>query len=304
MSAPPLATEALLSRLDLAIARRLEGLLQGDHKSPFRGQGLDLADLREYQFHDDVRRIDWNVTARTQIPHVREYIEDREVTCWFVLDMSPSIDFESISVSKRAVLTEFTALMCRFLARRGNRAGALLFSGGVDTVIPARGGRRQIHVILDALNRHRSGKRPSPTDLAHALNDAARMIRRRALVFIVSDFISPEGWQRPLGRLAARHDVVAVRLSDPLEMRLPNLGLLTFQDAETGEQVFVDTHDPNFRRRFADAADAREETLREAFGAAGVDALEISTADDVADAVLRFADMRKHRAKLSQGAAS
>ena len=303
MSAPPQATEALLSRLDLAIARRLEGLLQGDHKSPFRGQGLDLADLREYQFHDDVRRIDWNVTARTQVPHVREYIEDREVTCWFVLDMSPSIDFESVSVSKRAVLTDFTALMCRFLARRGNRAGALLFSGGVDTVIPARGGRHQIHAILDALNRHRA-KRAQPTDLAHALRDAGRMIRRRALVFIVSDFISPAGWEKPLGQLAARHDVVAVRLSDPFEARLPNLGLLTFQDSETGEQLFVDTHDPNFRQRFADIAAAREEELREIFGNAGVDALEISTEDDVADAVLRFADMRKHRAKLSQGAAS
>ena len=302
MSAPQ-ASEALLARLDLLIARRLEGLLQGDHKSPFRGQGLDLADLREYQFHDDVRRIDWNVTARTQIPHVREYIEDREVTCWFLLDMSPSIDFESVSVSKRAVLTEFTALMCRFLARRGNRAGALLFSGGVDSQIPARGGRRQTHAILDAMNRYRA-TRPEPTDLARALNDAARMIRRRALVFVVSDFISPAGWERPLGQLAARHDVVAVRLTDPFEMHMPNLGLITFQDSETGEQLFVDTHDPGFRRRFADAAQARETALQEIFAQAGVDAVELSTEDDVADAVLRFADMRKHRAKLNAGAAS
>ena len=302
MSAPQ-ASEALLARLDLLIARRLEGLLQGDHKSPFRGQGLDLADLREYQFHDDVRRIDWNVTARTQIPHVREYIEDREVTCWFLLDMSPSIDFESVSVSKRAVLTEFTALMCRFLARRGNRTGALLFSGGVDSQIPARGGRRQTHAILDAMNRYRA-TRPEPTDLARALNDAARMIRRRALVFVVSDFISPAGWERPLGQLAARHDVVAVRLTDPFEMHMPNLGLITFQDSETGEQLFVDTHDPGFRRRFADAAQARETALQEIFAQAGVDAVELSTEDDVADAVLRFADMRKHRAKLNAGAAS
>jgi uncharacterized protein (DUF58 family) len=301
MSAPQ-ASEALLARLDLSIARRLEGLLQGDHKSPFRGQGLDLADLREYQFQDDVRRIDWNVTARTQIPHVREYIEDREVTAWFLLDMSPSIDFESVSVSKRAVLTEFTALMCRFLARRGNRAGALLFSGGVDAQIPARGGRSQTHAILDAMNRYRAN-RPAPTDLARALTDAARMVRRRAIIFVVSDFISPEGWERPLGRLAARHDVVAVRLTDPLEVRMPNLGLITFQDSETGEQLFVDTHDPGFRRRFAEAAAAREETLRDVFAQAGVDALELSTEDDVADAVLRFADMRKHRAKLNAGAA-
>ena len=302
MSAPQ-ASEALLSRLDLMIARRLEGLLQGDHKSPFRGAGLDLADLREYQFHDDVRRIDWNVTARTQIPHVREYIEDREVTAWFLLDMSPSVDFESVSVSKRAVLTDFTALMCRFLARRGNRAGALLFSGGVDRQIPARGGRRQTHVILDALNRYRATK-PAVTDLARALSDTAQMIRRRALIFVVSDFISPEGWEKPLGQLSARHDVVAVRLTDPFEVRMPNLGLITFQDSETGEQLFVDTHDPGFRRRFAAAAQAREEALRAAFTQAGVDALELSTEDDVADAVLRFADMRKHRAKLNVGAAS
>ena len=301
MSAPQ-ASEALLARLDLSIARRLEGLLQGDHKSPFRGQGLDLADLREYQFHDDVRRIDWNVTARTQIPHVREYIEDREVTAWFLLDMSPSIDFESVSVSKRAVLTEFTALMCRFLARRGNRAGALLFSGGVDAQVPARGGRRQTHAILDALDRYRAN-RPAPTDLARAITDAARMVRRRALIFVVSDFISPQGWERPLGQLAARHDVVAVRLTDPLEVQMLNLGLITFQDSETGEQLFVDTHDPGFRRRFAAAAEAREQTLREVFARSGVDALELSTEDDVADAVLRFADMRKHRAKLNAGAA-
>ena len=301
MSAPR-ASEALLARLDLRIARRLEGLLQGDHKSPFRGAGLDLADLREYQFHDDVRRIDWNVTARTQIPHVREYIEDREVTAWFLLDMSPSVDFESVSVSKRAVLTDFTAMMCRFLARRGNRAGALLFSGGVDRQIPARGGRRQTHVILDAMNRYRA-KRPAPTDLARVLFETAQMLGRRALVFVVSDFISPEGWEKPLGQLAARHDVVAVRLTDPFEVRMPNLGLITFQDSETGEQLFVDTHDPGFRRRFTAAAEAREEQLRAIFDRTGVDALELSTEDDVADAVLRFADMRKHRAKLNAGAA-
>ena len=152
------------------------------------------------------------------------------------------------------------------------------------------------------MNRYRAAK-PTPTDLAHALSDASRMVGRRALIFVVSDFISPAGWEKPLGRLAARHDVVAVRLTDPFEMRMPNLGLITFQDSETGEQLFVDTHDPGFRRRFAEAADAREETLRDTFAQAGVDALELSTDDDVADAVLRFADMRKHRAKLNAGAA-
>ena len=294
MTAPP-TPEAVLHRLDLKIARRLEGLLQGDHKSLFRGQGLDLADLREYQYHDDVRHMDWNVTARLQIPHVREYLEDREITAWFLLDMSPSIDFQSVSVSKRAVLAEFTSLMCRFLAGKGNRAGALLFSGGVERMIPARGGRQQFLVLLDALTRYRNPKSAKGTDLKRVLGDAARMIRRRSLIFIVSDFISSPGWEKPLSQLASRHDVIAVRLTDPLEMRLPDLGLLTFQDAENGEQLFVDTPDKNFRARFAAAAEAKEEALLGAFQSAGVDALELSTEDDVADAVMRFADMRRLR---------
>ena len=287
--------ETVLRRLDLKVARRLEGLLQGDHKSAFRGQGLDLADLREYQYHDDVRHMDWNVTARLQIPHVREYLEDREITAWFLLDMSPSIEFESVSVSKRAVLTEFTTLICRLLSSKGNRTGAILFSGKVEQTIPARGGRRQLLVLLDALTRYRSPRGPQATDLKRVLADAAGLIKRRSLIFIVSDFFSAPGWEKPMGQLASRHDVIAVRLSDPLEMRLPDLGLLTFQDAESGEQVFVDTHDKSFRNRFAVAAEAREDALRNSFQAAGVDTLELSTEDDIADAVLRFADMRKHR---------
>jgi uncharacterized protein (DUF58 family) len=243
--------------------------------------------------------MDWNVTARLNIPHVREYLEDREITAWFLLDTSPSIDFESVSVSKRAVLTEFTALVCRLLAAKGNRTGAILFSEKVERTIPARGGRRQLLALLDALSRHRSEARRSrklqATDLKQVLADAATLIKRRSLIFIVSDFIAADGWEKPMGQLASRHDVIAVRLSDPLEMLMPDLGLLTFQDAESGEQLFVDTHDRGFRKRFAEAAEAREEKLRTSFQRAGVDTLELSTEDDITDAVLRFADMRKHR---------
>jgi uncharacterized protein (DUF58 family) len=256
---------------------------------------LDFADLREYQYHDDVRHMDWNVTARLQIPHVREFLEDREITAWFLLDMSPSIDFQSVSVSKRTVLSEFTTLMCRFLSGKGNRAGALLFSGGVERMVPARGGRQQFLVLLDALSRYRAPKKVQATDLKRVLSDAAKMIRRRSLVFVVSDFISAPGWEKPLSQLANRHDVIAVRLTDPLEVRLPDLGLITFQDAESGDQLFVDTHDRGFRARFHAAAEKRDEELATAFQAAGVDALELSTEDDVADAVLRFADMRRLR---------
>ena len=287
----PQASDNILRRLHLPVVRRLEGLLQGDHRSPSRGDGLDLADLREYQFHDDVRRIDWNATARMNAPYVRDYLEDREISVWFLLDMSPSMRFEGVSVSKHSVLVEFTSLMCRLLLGRGNRAGAMIFSGKIDRRIPANGGRRQLLHILNEVANHRPS--PGTTDLKQVLQEAAGAIRRRSLVFVVSDFISTPGWEDHLTPLAMRHDVVAVRLTDALESRMPDLGFLTFQDTETGEQVFVDTHARGFRSRFAAAADGRETALRKAFEKSGVDVLELGTEDDVMDAVMRFADMRK-----------
>ncbi len=293
---PPIS-ENILRRLQLPVIRRLEGLLQGDYRSPARGDGLDLADLREYQFHDDVRRIDWNATARMDTPFVRDYLEDREIPVWFLLDMSPSMAFEGVSVSKHTVLLEFTTLMCRLMLGRGNRAGAMIFSGRVDRTIPSRGGRQQLLHILNAVADHRSTR--GATDLAQVLKEAASIIRRRSLVFLVSDFISTPGWEKALSRLAMRHDVVAVRLTDALETRLPDVGFLTFQDAESGEQLFVDTHDRGFRARFAAAADARNETLRQAFAQAGVDVVELGTEDDVLDALMRFAEMRKQSLRRS-----
>jgi uncharacterized protein (DUF58 family) len=287
----PQTSENILRRLQLPVVRRLEGLLQGDHRSPSRGDGLDLADLREYQFHDDVRRIDWNATARMGTPYVRDYLEDREISVWFLLDMSPSMRFEGVSVSKHAVLVEFTTLMCRLLLGRGNRAGAMIFSGRIDRRVPANGGRRQLLHILNEVTNHRPS--PGSTDLRQVLKEAASVIRRRSLVFVVSDFISTPGWEETLTPLAMRHDVVAVRLTDLLETRMPDLGFLTFQDAETGEQLFVDTHGRNFRTRFAAAADERDEALRRAFERSGVDVLELATEDDVMDALMRFAEMRK-----------
>jgi uncharacterized protein (DUF58 family) len=303
MPASP-APDAVLRRLEWQVARRLEGLLQGDHRTMARGPGTDLAELREYRYHDDVRHIDWNVTARLQTPYVRQYLEDREITAWFLLDLSASVDFGSGAVSKRVVLAEFTTLLCRLLAGKGNRVGALLFRDGIERVIPARGGRRQVLHILDAVqNRAARTRSPRPTDLGLALREMGRIVRRRSLLFLVSDFISMPGWEKPLGVLASRHDVIAVRLLDPLEARLPDLGLLTFQDAETGEQIFVDTHDRGFRRRFESIAAARDEALRATFAAAGVDALELSTNDDVIDAVARFAEMRRRRPAAPPGTA-
>jgi uncharacterized protein (DUF58 family) len=301
--------DRLLRRLEWTVLRRLDGLLQGDYRTLFRGFGLDLADLREYQLHDDVRYIDWNVTARLQVPHVREFQEDREVAAWFLLDLSGSIDFGSRPVRKRVLAAELVAVLARLFTRYGNRVGALLYGGGSAEVIPARNGRRHVLHLLERMRRvgadERSAAAPHPvgkvTDLGELFDRALPVIRRRSVLFVVSDFISLPGWGRKLAQLARRHEIIAVRLYDPMEVELPDLGLIVLQDAETGEQLTVDTHDPAFRHRFARAAGEREVALRAALAEAGVDCLELSTEDRLDDALLRFTRLRKRRSQLAAG---
>jgi uncharacterized protein (DUF58 family) len=297
----PRDPEKLLKNLEWTVIRRLDGLLHGDYRTLFRGFGLDLADLREYQYHDDVRHIDWNVTARLQTPYVREYNEDRDVNAWFLLDLSPSVDFGSGEVRKRSLAADFVAVLARLLTRHGNRVGALIYGDRVDTVIPARNGRRHVMYLMDKMASRPQLARSAGTRLDELLHSGFSIVKRRSLVFVVSDFISAPGWAKPLALLSRRHEVIAVRLYDPLEMELPDIGLFVMQDAESGEQLFIDTHDRGFRKRFAELARRRELELRAAFRDAGVDALELATDDDLADAILRFADLRKRRTRLASG---
>jgi uncharacterized protein (DUF58 family) len=290
---------ALLKRLEWTVLRRLDGLLQGDHRTLMRGAGLDLADLREYQHHDDVRHIDWNVTARLQQPYVRQFTEDRELSAWFLVDLSASVDFGSNRFTKRKIAREFVAVLARLLTRRGNRVGALLYGTSVDTMLPARGGRVHVLELLQRIAARPAEAAAGATDLRELLLAAQRTVRRRSTIFIVSDFISAPGWEKALGQLAQRHEVTAVRLFDALEMELPDIGLVTMRDAETGEQMVVDTHDRRFRERFAAAAERRETTLRETLARAGVDTLELGTDDDLVEAVVRFADLKKQRSRLA-----
>jgi uncharacterized protein (DUF58 family) len=295
------SADALLKRLEWTVMRRLDGLLQGDYRSLWRGAGLDLADLREYQHHDDVRPIDWNVTARLQTPYVRQYTEDRELSAWFLVDLSASVDFGSNEMTKRRVAREFVGVLSRLLTRHGNRVGALLYGNAVDTVIPARGGRTHVLHLLQRMAQRPAESAAGATNLRDLLLAGARIVKRRSTVFVVSDFISEPGWDVALARLAQRHEVTAVRLYDPLEMDLPDLGLVTMRDAESGEQLVVDTHDAGFRQRFAAAAERREAALREGLAHAGVDTLELATDDDLLDALLRFTELRKQRSRLAHG---
>jgi uncharacterized protein (DUF58 family) len=288
-------TEALVRRLEWTVIRRLDGVLQGNYRALLRGFGLDFADLREYQPGDDVRYMDWNVTARMQTPYVREFYEDREVAAWFLLDLSGSVDFGSGGLRKRALLDEFTAVMTRLLTRYHNRVGAVLYNGaeGVrPSVVPARTGRRHMLHLLDRMNTLPPATR-GDTRLRDLMNHARMVVNRRSVLFVVSDFISTPGWEQSLGALAQHHEVIAVRLADPLESALPDLGLIVMQDAETGEQLFVDTHDARFRQRFAEAAAARETALRRAFAQAGVDCLTLTTDGRLDLELLAFARRRK-----------
>jgi uncharacterized protein (DUF58 family) len=300
MSKSPHNPEAVLRRLEWTVLRRLDGLLHGDYRTLFRGFGLDLADLREYQYHDDVRHIDWNVTARLQTPYVREFNEDREVTAWFLLDLSPSIEFGS-QTKKRSISADLVTVLARMLTKHGNRVGAMFYGDSVDTVIQAKSGRRHVLHLLNRMLTRPERTRSAATNLDDFLKTAFQIIPRRSLVFVISDFISTPGWGQPLAYLAQRHEVLAVRLYDPLEMELPDMGLLVVEDAESGEQLFVDTHDRSFRKRFATMAEKREEALRATFRQSGVDALELATDDDLVDSLMRFADLRKQRSRLAAG---
>jgi uncharacterized protein (DUF58 family) len=286
--------ERLLNRLEWQVIRRLDGRLQGNHRTIFRGVGTDFLDLREYEPGDDVRHIDWNVTARMDTPFVRQYAEDRELTAWLLLDRSPSMGFGPIDRPKELVLAELATTFARLLTRGGNPVGAILFDAKVETTMPPRSGRNQVLTLSRNLLRPAAAA-GAITDLTGTLEFALGAIRRRSLIVVLSDFITAPGWERPLLQLTERHEVVAIRLLDPREYELPDAGVIVVEDAETGEQLTVDSSDVGFRRRLREAGEHREAELRAATLRAGVDIYEVSTADELVTARVRIVESRKRR---------
>jgi uncharacterized protein (DUF58 family) len=293
-----MSAEALLQQLEWTVIRRLDGLLQGDYRTLFRGSGLELADLREYQAHDDVRHIDWNVTARMQTPFVREHQEDREITAWFLLDLSGSMDFGSTGLSKREAMLRYVGVMAKLLMKRGNRIGAFILNPAEPEgfkFIPARMHRRHLLHLLHAIETATVTQQTHQTRLTDWLRKANGLFKRRSSVFVVSDFMGEFNWTTELSALSERHETVAVRLLDHAEIDLPNVGLVLLQDPETAEQLLLDTANDKFRARYAQTVEKREAQLATAFAHAGVDALELSTDDDLASALMRFSELRKRR---------
>jgi uncharacterized protein (DUF58 family) len=283
------APDRLLRRLEWKLGRRLDGRLQGSYRTVWHGAGLDFTDLRSYTPEDDVRHIDWNVTARLDEPFVRQYTEDREMTAWLVVDRSASMRFGG-GAGKESVASELAVAIARLISQGGNRVGAILFDNASHRVIPPRTGRDQVlRIARDLTTGFVPRNTDRTTDLTAMLRlAAATTAQRRSLVFVMSDFIGDPGWDRPLAQLTHRHEVVVIRVVDPAELDLPDLGLVLVEDAETGEQLLVDTSDPLLRARLTEQVGAREEELTAGMRRAGVDAHRITTDQDM---LLTLVDM-------------
>ena len=286
--------DRVLHRLEWHVIRRLDGRLQGDYRTLFRGVGTDFRDLREYESGDDVRHIDWNVTARMDSPFVRQYSEERELTAWLLLDRSPSMAYGRADRPKELVLCELAATIARVLTRGGNRVGAILYDNEIESTMPPRSGRNQVLALTrDLLRPVRA--RGTVTDLSVLLDTALGMIRRRSLIVLISDFITEPGWERSLLRLTERNEVIAIRLVDPSEFALPDAGMIVVEDAESGEQLLIDSSDPEFRRRLRAAGEEREAALQTATARAGVALHDISTDDDLVSGLVRVVESRRRR---------
>ncbi len=359
--APPGEAERLLRRLDFSVIKPLDGLRQGDHRNRAYGSGLDLAELREYQPGDDVRALDWNVTARLGTAYVRRYHEEREITAWLVLDLSASTDFGSAEQTKRERLIDVAGTLARLLTSRGDHVGALVYTGTarhaargpIASLVPAGSGRQHVlrllrHVLEAARQRPVVGANGSPgavaTDLASLLEHAFRTATQRSLIILLSDFLDtadlaglagnepswpapgsaeverrpgdrlsalgdaspwlgpgtgrhrPASWTRALATLAQRHEVVAVWIRDPREEALPDTGVVTFEDAESGEQIVVDTSQPSLRVAYARLAAQRAQALEALCARHGISLWPLSTEEPLVPALVRFLERRRRAA--------
>jgi uncharacterized protein (DUF58 family) len=292
------APERLLLRLEWRVLRRLDGRLQGNYRTVYQGSGTDFTGLRPYLPGDDARHIDWNVTARLAEPHLRVFTEDRELTVWLVLDRTASMELGAPGRGKQDVLAELAMVLARLFSRGGNRVGALLYDSVPDSrtsggrrpkprTVPPGTSRPHVLRIGAELGRPVTARRGSTTDIAAMIDTIARLARRRSLIIVISDFIGDGDWAPGLRRLAQRHEVAALRVVDSTDDELPEAGLLVVEDAETGEQLIIDSSDPLLRGRFRAAADERDARIAAGLRSASVLAHRVDTTDDLAQSLVK-----------------
>ena len=297
--------EEIIRRLTLPVTRRLDGMLHGDFMGIVPGRGTEPGETRPYEPGDDVRHIDWNVTARTQVPHIRQTIADRELETWMMVDRSPGLDFGTASCEKRDLVLAASAAIGLLTARGGNRVGAVLLRGSAGTTVPPRQGRRNLlgilHRVLESPRQDGAGR----TDLGAGLRKVGAMAPRRGLVVVISDFLTDPGdWSTALGTVGLRHSVLCLQVVDPRDVELPPVGMLHFVDPATGATREVNTDDPKVRARYAEAAGRQQAAIASAIRGAGSDHLVLRTDSDWLLDLARHVSQRRRRSEAAAGKAA
>ncbi len=281
-----------IRQIELRTVRLVEDLMAGQYHSVFKGRGMDFDEVREYQPGDEVRRIDWNVTARTGVAHIKKYIEEREMTVMILVDASASSSTGSVSQSKRELAAELAAVLAFSAISNNDKVGALLFTDGAEKYIRPGKGRLHVLRLISEVLTYQPARRG--TNLTTALQHINRALSRRAVVFVISDFMD-EGFERALKVTSRKHDLIAVPIVDASERALPDLGWIAFEDAETGEVVDFNTSDPKARAKFAEVAEDRLARLRRTFRRSGLDTIEAQTDQPYLRSLMQFFENRLRR---------
>ena len=283
-----------IKQIEIHTRKIVNDSFAGEYHSVFKGRGIEFDEVRPYLPGDDIRTIDWNVTARTGAPYVKRYVEERELTVMLAVDASGSENFGSINRFKRELAAELTAVLSFAATNNNDKVGLMIFTDQVELLIPPRKGRKHVlRIIRELLAFEPQG---TGTDLHLALDTLNRVLKRRSIIFLVSDFISdPESYRRTLAITNRRHDLIAMDLNDPLELEIPNVGLLALEDAESGEVTWIDTNQSSWRREFQDRSAQRNILKEQLFLNAQVDRVSITTAEDYANALTHFFNARARR---------
>lgn len=281
-----------IRQIEIRTRHLVNDVFSGEYHSVFKGRGMEFAEVRDYEPGDEIRSIDWNVTARLGRPYIKRFIEERELTVILMADVSASGHFGTVNQMKSEITAEICALLAYAAIQNNDRVGLLMFTDQIEKFIPPKKGRTHILRVIREVLYTRPGH--TGTDLTQALEYLNRLLTRRSIVFILSDFLT-EDYMKPLRVASKRHDVVAVTITDPRELSLPGIGLIELQDAETGEEVLVDTGDASWRRQYAEYNEALREARDQQFRVTGVDAIHIRTDEPYIDPLLQFFKLRERK---------
>jgi len=278
--------------LQITTRKVVNDVLAGEYTSVFKGRGMEFDEVREYMPGDDVRTIDWNVTARMDRPYIKRYVEERELTVFFLVDLSASGAFGSVKKLKNEIAAEFCALLSFSAVKNNDKVGLIVFTDRVELYVPPKKGTTHVlRLIRELLNFKPKAVK---TDIGGTLDYFGKVQKKRAVVFLVSDFQS-EGFEKAMRIISKRHDLIAVPVTDPREVRLPNVGLIELEDAETGEMVLVDTSSAAVRKQYERLGRERSERFRELFASMGVDRIEVATDRDYVPRLVQFFRVRERR---------